>query len=416
MKIAYIFQSIDMNFAESFAVQLHIYHQVHGLQQAGHYVNLLALQGRRVLCTENLQVFETNQLPESDYAKLGLSGTKLFKLFESVIRRVQKELKIPYLALFDSFRTYDACCKTLQDYDVIHERYNLFAIGGAWASRKLGIPYILEVNSDLLEERQAQGKEERGLRRLFGVWSTRFCFNRAQRIICVSAQLKDHLAQKWQVDPNKLVVLPNAADTEAFSRQYDNKSTRCRLGLNDEPVVMFVGGFYLWHDLGLLVKSFAQVVSKIPEAKLVLVGDGRTRSMIEALVEEYSLQSAVIMAGAVEHRDVPKMLAIAAVAVAPNIQFFGGHGGSPLKIFEYMAAGKAIVATRTGQVAEVIQDGHNGLLVEAGDEHEWAETLISLLSNPEARNQLGQQARQQAVAQHSWVNYVKRLEEIYSER
>jgi glycosyltransferase involved in cell wall biosynthesis len=414
LKTAYIYQSIDTNFAEPFAVQLHIYHQIHGLRQAGHHANLLALQGRRVLCTTNLQVFQHNEQPDSDFGKLGLSGTKIFKLVESAIRRVQKELKLPYLALFDSYRIYDACRQNLQGYDVIHERYNLLAFGGALAAWRLGIPYILEVNADLLEERQAQGNSERGLRRLFAEWATRFCFGRASRIICVSAQLKVHLVQKWKIDAEKMVVLPNAADTEAFGHQYDVEEIKCRFDLKDEPVVMFVGGFYLWHDLELLVESFAQVVHKVPDAKLILVGDGRTRAMVEQTVVENGLQSSVIMAGAVEHRQVPEMLAIAAVAVAPNIPFFDGHGGSPLKIFEYMAAGKAIVATRTGQVAEVIQDGHNGILVEAGDKKGLADAIITLLNDSQVRDRLGQQARKQAVEQHSWKHYTRQLERIYS--
>ena len=403
-----------MNFAEPFAVQLHIYHQVRGLQQTGHNVSLVALQGRRVLCTGNLQVFQHKNLPQNDFGELGLSGAKLLKVFESAIRKVQRTLNLPYLALFDSYRTYDACCQSLQGYDVIHERLSLLAIGGAWASRKLGIPYVLEVNADLLEERQAQEKTERGIRRLFAVWATRFCFDRASRIICVSAQLKDHLVQKWEIDAGKIEVLPNAADTEAFGRQYDTQSIRCQLELKDEPVVMFVGGFYLWHDLGLLVRSFSQIVRAVPNAKLVLVGDGRTRPMVEQVIAEEKLQSAVMLTGPVEHRRVPEMLAIADVAVAPNISFFDGHGGSPLKIYEYMAAGKAIVATNTGQVAEVIQDGHSGVLVEAGDEVGFAEATINLLNDPPARDRLGQQARKQAVKHHSWRQYISKLEKIYA--
>lgn len=414
LKIAYLYQSIGMNFAEPFAVQLHIYHQIHALQQAGHQVSLLALQGRQVLCTRNLHVFRHKELSDRDFGKLGLSGAKLFKVVESAIRRMQVAFRLPYLAVIDSYRTCDACCRNLQGYDLIHERYNLLAFGGAWASRRLGIPYVLEVNADLLEERQAQGKGERGLRRLFAELTTRFCFNTAQRIICVSTQLKEHLTQKWEVNAEKIVVLPNAADTEAFGRAYDVESVRCRLGLKDEPVVMFVGGFYLWHDLALLVQSFTRVLDQVPSAKLVLVGDGRTRAAIEQIVVDNELESAVIMAGAVEHRHVPEMLSIASIAVAPNISFFDGHGGSPLKLYEYMAAGKAIVATRTGQIAEVIEDGYNGLLVEAGDEAGLAEAIASLLNDSAARNRLGQQARRQAIEQHSWNEYARQLERVYS--
>jgi glycosyltransferase involved in cell wall biosynthesis len=414
LKIAYVYQSISTNFAEPFAVQLHIYHQLHGLQQAGHQAHLVSLQGRRVLFTDDLQVFRNEQLPDNLFGKLGLSGTRLFKTFESVVRRIQKELKLPYLALFDSYRTYDACRQNLRDHDVIHERYNLMAFGGALASRRLGIPYVLEVNADLLEERQAQGTAERGLRHWFAVKTTRFCFDTAQRIICVSAHLKDHLVKKWHVNEDKIMVLPNAADTDAFGKQYDVRSVRNRLGLADDPVVMFVGGFYLWHDLGLLVESFGDVLKNTPDAKLVLVGDGRTRSLVDQLVEENGLKQAVLMTGPVEHHQIPEMLAIASVAVAPNISFFDGHGGSPLKIYEYMAAGKAIVATRTGQVAEVIQDQRNGILVEAGNRDQLAEAMIRLLTDSHFRERVGQEARRQAVAQHSWTQYARQLESIYS--
>ncbi|RPI83215.1 MAG: glycosyltransferase family 1 protein, partial [Chloroflexi bacterium] len=272
----------------------------------------------------------------------------------------------------------------------------------------------LEVNADLLEERQAQGNGERGLRKLFAEWTTQYCFNRAHRIICVSTQLKEHLVKKWKVDTEKIVVLPNAADIESFGRQYDVKEIRYQLGLKDEPVVMFVGGFYLWHDLTLLVKSFLHVISSVPDAKLFLVGDGRTRSMVEKMVLDCGLQSAVVMTGPVEHCRVPEMLAVADVAVAPNIAFFDGHGGSPLKIYEYMAAGKAIVATRTGQITEVIHDGNNGLLVEPGNQDELADAIVNLLNNPRERALLGQKARQQAVEQHSWKQNIKQLEKIYS--
>lgn len=413
LKVAYTYQSISTNFADPFAVQLHIYHQIHGLQRAGHQADLVSLQGRRVLYTGDLQVFHTAPPQERWFGRLGLSGSRIFKLFESAVRRFQKEFKLPYLALFDSYRTYDACLKNLRDHDVIHERYNLMAVGAALASRRLGIPYVLEVNADLLEERQAQGNPERGLRLWFAVKTTQYCLDTAKRVICVSAQLKDHLVNKWRVDEDKIVVLPNAADTEAFGKPYDVRSIRAQLGLADEPVIMFVGGFYLWHDLELLVESFGDVLEKIPDARLVLVGDGRTRPLVEQRVQERGLEHAVIMTGPVEHRQVPKMLAIASVAVAPNISFFDGHGGSPLKIYEYMAAGKAIVATRTGQVAEVIQDNCNGLLVEAGSRDELAGAMMRLLNNSQLQAHLGSEARRQAVEQHSWSQYARRLEQIY---
>ena len=386
-----------------------------GLQQAGHEVTLLALQGRQVLCTKDLQVFKSDTRLASHYGGLGLSGAAVFKRFESGIRRLQTILHFPYLALFDSYRMAEAGYINLKGYDLIHERFNLLSLGGAWASRKLGIPFVLEVNADLLEQRKFKGVPERGLRRLFAIWATRICFKNAAKIICISPRLKEHLNTKWNIDESRLTVLPIAADVEAFNPNYNSKTVRKSLGLTTEPVVMWVGGFYPWHDLSLLLEIFAAVLQKRPDARLVLVGDGQTRSSVAEVVTKNGLRHAVIMTGAIAHSQVPEMLSIADVAVVPSAPISASLGGTgvPLKLFEYMAAGKAVVATAQSQAAEVIQDGNNGLLVEAGDVNKFAEAILKLLIDPVERVRLGQNARQQAIELYSWVQYTRRLEEIY---
>jgi len=404
-----------MRFNEPQAAQLHIYHTIRGLQQAGHEVTLLALQGRQVLCTKDLQVFKSGRLLASHFGQLGLSGTNLFKWFESGVRRLQTELHVPYFALFDSYRMVDAACKNLRGFDVIHERFNLLALGGALASRRLGIPFVLEVNADLIEQRKFKGVPERRLRRLFAVWATRFCFNTAAKIICISTDLKDHLHSKWNIEESRLTVLPCAADVAAFTPNSNTTVIRQGLGLTTEPVVIWIGGFYPWHDLDLLLESFTQVLQKQPNARLLLVGDGQTRPEVERKVLKNGLQQAVIMTGTIAHTHVPEILSAADVAVVPAVPVAASHGGTgtPLKLFEYMAAGKAIVATALNQAAEVIQDGYNGLLVEAGDVDGFAEAMLALLNNPGARSRLGQNARRQAAEQYSWKEYTKRLEENY---
>ena len=415
LKIAHLFQEGGIRFCDPQAAQLHIYHTIRGLQKAGNEVTLLALQGRQVLCTQDLQVFKNDKLPASQYGQLGLSGTALFKRFEGGIRRLQSALHFPYLALFDSYRMVEAGSINLKDFDLIHERFNLLALGGAWASRKLGIPLVLEVNADLLEQRRFKGIPERGLRRLFAVWATQVCFNAATKIVCISAGLKDHLRSTWNIEDGKLVILPCAADVDAFGHTLNSEAVRRGLHLTDEPVVIWVGGFYPWHDLDLLLNSFTLVLQRHPNAKLILVGDGPTRPAVERMVEKNGLQQSMIMTGTVAHTDVPDLLSIADVAVVPSapVSASGGGTGTPLKLFEYMAAGKAIVATNLNEAAEVIQNGQNGLLVEAGDVNGFADAMLTLINDPMERDRLGQNARQQAVEQYSWEEYTRRLEEIY---
>jgi glycosyltransferase involved in cell wall biosynthesis len=415
LNIAHSYQEAGIRFYEPHAAQIHIYHTMHGLQRAGHKVSLLALQGRQVLCTQDLQVFRSPTLQASHYGELGLSGMAPFKLFESGIRRLQTLLHFPYFALFDSYRMAEAAYINLKGYHLIHERFNLLSLGGAWASRKLGIPFVLEVNADLLEQRRFKGIRERGLRRLFAVWATRMCFETAAQIICISPRLKAHLNTKWNIDKSKLTVLPCAADVEAFKPNYNSETVRKSLGLTTEPVVMWVGGFYPWHDLSLLLESFALVLQRRPDARLVLVGDGQTRSSVVDTVTKDGLKDAVIMTGAIAHSQVPEMLSIADVAVVPSAPMTASLGGTgtPLKLFEYMAAGKAIVATALNEAVEVIQHGHNGLLVEAGDANQFAESTLKLINDSEERSRLGHSAREQAVKQYSWERYTRRLEEIY---
>ena len=415
LNIAHLYQESGIRFCEPHAAQLHIYHTIRGLQRVGHEVTLLALLGRLVLCTKDLQVFKSDQLPASQYGQLGFSGTALFKRFESGVRRLQSQLHLPYLALFDSYRMAEATSINLKGFDLIHERFNLLALGGAWASKKLGIPFVLEVNADLLEQRKFKGIPERGLRRLFAVWATQMCFNAAAKIICISADLKEHIHDKWNIEDRKLAVLPCAADVDAFRPNYDSELVRRGLGLTTEPIIMWVGGFYPWHDLDLLLRSFTLVLQRHSNARLVLVGDGQTRPSVTQKVLRDGLQHAVIMTGAIAHHSMPEMLSIAEVAVVPSAPVSAGRGGTgtPLKLFEYMAAGKAIVATALNQAVEVIQDGHNGLLVEAGDVNRFAQAILTLLSDPGKRDRLGQNARRQAVEQYSWEQYTRRLEEIY---
>jgi glycosyltransferase involved in cell wall biosynthesis len=415
LNIAHTYQEGGLKFHEPQAAQIHIYHTMRGLQRAGHKVTLLALQGRQVLCTQDLQVFKSKGSTSDNYAQAGWSGTAAFKRLESGIRRLQNMLHFPYLALFDSYRMAEAGTINLKGYDLIHERFNLLALGGAWASRKLGIPFVLEVNADLLEQRRFKGIPERGLRRLFAIWTTRMCFSSAARIICISPRLKDHLQTRWNIDESKLTILPIAADVEGFKPEYNSETVRKSLGLSGEPVVMWVGGFYPWHDLSLLLESFALILQRRPDARLVLVGDGQTRSSIVDRIAKNGLSHAVILTGAIAHSQVPEMLSIADVAVVPSPAITASRGGTgtPLKLFEYMAAGKAIVATALDEAAGVIVDRSTGILVDPGDVHQFAEAVLKLINDPEERKRLGQNAREEAVRQYSWEHYTRRLEEIY---
>jgi glycosyltransferase involved in cell wall biosynthesis len=253
----------------------------------------------------------------------------------------------------------------------------------------------------------------RGFHKSVAAVEARFTYKLARRIICVSEPAKTHLVESWQVDPGKVVVIPNGVDVELFRPRHDPGPIREEMGLDGAPVITFVGGLQHWHGLDRLIDSLAKVLLEIPQVKLLLVGDGRARQAVEQQINELGIGRAVIMTGLVPQVRVPEMLAAADIAVLPYPQLPRPLWFSPLKLYEYMAAGKAIVASRDGQIAQVIRHGHNGLLVDPGDVDGLAQAVIELLRDPTARERLGRNARQQAVERHSWDHYISRITEVY---
>jgi glycosyltransferase involved in cell wall biosynthesis len=344
----------------------------------------------------------------------GLSGTKGFKWLESGVRRLQRVLRLPYFAFFDLYRFYEACHRCLPDFSLCHDHNGLFCAGAAIACSRLNIPYVLTVSADPFLEREYLKGPLRGLNRLVAAWEARFTYRVAKKIICVSEPAKQHLVESWQIDPEKIEVMPNGVDINFFKPVDVSASTRAGFSIGNGPVICFVGAFHPWHGLDLLVESFARVLKEFPEAKLLLVGDGRARPALDQKIAEQGVGSSVIITGLVPQVQVPTMLALADVAVLPYPQLPKELWFSPLKLYEYMAAGKAIVASRAGQIAEVLHHGYTGLLTEPGNVNGLSQAILDLLNNPKLRSELGQNARRQAVEQHSWERYIQRLEKIYA--
>ena len=409
LRIAYAIQNVGgINFTQDVGDTVPVKYTFRGLRQTGYQVSCLRLKGRSVIGIDDV-----SELDKVRSVPLGLTGNQLFMLLESGIRRLQDMLRLPYFALFDTYRFYEGCLRSLPGYDLCHEHNGLLSAGAALACLRLDVPYILTFSADPLMEYALGGRPLRGVHAFVAAWEAKLTYRVAKKIICVSKAAKRHLVKTWQVDPEKIVVMPNGVDIELFGEHHDPQPIRTKLGLDGVPVIGFVGGFQWWHGLDLLIESLAKILPEFPNAKLLLVGDGQARPIIDQKITELGVESKVIITGLLPQVRVPEMLAAIDIAVVPYPQLPKELWFSPLKLYEYMAAGKAIVSSRAGQIAEVIQDGHNGLLVESGNVTSLVQAIIKLLNDPVERERLGQNARQQAIEQHSWEQYIKRLEEIY---
>jgi glycosyltransferase involved in cell wall biosynthesis len=347
-------------------------------------------------------------------ARLTWTGSQLFELVRKATWQIQRLFRIPYLNMFANLRLLDACLQVLLGNDLVYERNTMYRFGVAMACKRLGLPYVLYVEADDILEHDIMKKPITGLLRLQAARSFRYNLDAADRVICVSEPLKTHLMTKWNVPGEKIAVFPNVADVERFKPDPEaGAAIRACLNIDSAPLILFVGNFYEWHDVTTLLRAFVKVSTTRSDARLLLVGDGARRAAMEQLARELGLERSVIFTGMVAHTEAPRFMASADIAVVPYPVLEQDVWLSPLKLFEYMAAGNAILASNVGQLSEWITDGWNGLLIPPGDVSAMAAGIERLIGDPELRRRLGQNARADAVQKHSWDRYLSELEAVY---
>jgi glycosyltransferase involved in cell wall biosynthesis len=284
-------------------------------------------------------------------------------------------------------------------FDLIYERYSLWSYAGMERARAAGLPGVLEVNAPLIEEQA----EFRGLiDRAKAEEVAERAFEAAGVLIAVSEEVAAYL-ETYPGARGKVIVIPNGVDPE-----------RIKPGPSPTPresscfTVGFVGSLKPWHGLSVLIEAFHQLQQEEPRSRLLIVGDGPERAKLSEVIERRGLQSAVQLAGAVPSAEIPGRLASMDVAVAPYLPLTPFYF-SPLKMFEYMAAGLPVVASRIGQIARVIEHDVNGLLFPPGDSPALAAALQQLSTDPELRLRLGRQARHTVLQDHTWKQVVRRI-------
>jgi glycosyltransferase involved in cell wall biosynthesis len=282
--------------------------------------------------------------------------------------------------------------------DALLERYSLASGPGLDAARRFDLPFLLELNAPLVDEsvrfrgladpEPLRTQERRLLRSADGVF-------------VVSEALRGYAVASG-ADPERVRVVPNGVDHQAFARPVDD-SVRQRLGLTGQVVVGFVGSLKPWHGVSDLIRAFASLP---PSISLLVVGDGPERSAIEAAVEAAMISDRVRLIGRVPHVNVPAYLQAMDIGVAPyrrQPMFYF----SPLKVVEYLAAGLPVVATSQGELAELI--GPAGLVVAPDSVAALAAALRRLVTNPTLRTSMSGCARAR-VADRGWDRVVKQIE------
>ncbi len=383
--------------------QLHIRAVVQGLARRKHQVRTLIPRNGQPLWSDDLAN------PEWHAARYGFSRSKWFRAVERPVRRAQSQFRFPYINFFESLRFADAVCDALAASDLILERYSFLGYGGAFAAARLNIPLVLEINGDVAKELDVLGVQMSPLQRKASAQVTRRTLVAATGIVCVAPQIKQRLCDTLHLPPDKIAVIPNGADVELFAHAHDAAAVREKYQLEVRPTIIFVGSFQPWHGVDLLLDSFFQVTRALPNAQLLMVGDGLGRAAAVEQVRTAGMNERVHFLGQRNNLEVSELLAVSDVAVAPFPYRKSDIVGSPLKLFEYMAAGRAIVAT-TAPLHDVIEHNVTGLRVAPADSNALCNAIVDLLESPRLRERLGSKARQVALERYSWNCTIQQLE------
>lgn len=402
--IGYLWQSDQFAVGKNTATHLHIDAVVDELESRDHTVRIVTSPKGIHSWSDDRKVWQ--------HAPLGITTQPPFRVLERVVRGVQSRLNLPYWHLFESFRFSNAVAATCSDRDLLYERHWLLSTGGLMAARRLGIPLILEVNGDVFEEYAHLGIELSRAQWWVLRLLNRILFQRCDHVISVSEPLRQRLIAQWSLPPEKVTTVHNGARVELFA----NGSGDVGAG---EPgagrTLAFVGTFKPWHGLDLLLDAFAVVAPRHPELKLLLVGDGPLREEMEARTESLGLSTRVSFTGKVAQAEAAALLRGADVAVVNPRMTTAAIAQSPLKLFEYMAAGKAIIAPAMPNIEAILTHGVNGYLVAPDDVEALAEGIDACLRNRQLCLDMGKRAQAEALAHYSWGETVSRIESVMRE-
>lgn len=283
-------------------------------------------------------------------------------------------------------------------------------------SRITRVPLLIEVNGDSYSHYRARHASafRLGLIKLIDRINFRYC----DRIIPISKGLQEMLWQRYQVPPEKTVLIESATDPELF-RPLNGHTCRQRLGLDPTGrYVGFVGSFFRHQGIDILIDAAPTIVRRFPDVIFLLVGDGIMRQAWAERISKRGLSASFVFTGQVPYDEVPLHIAATKVCVAP---FLADRGdASPLKLFDYLACGRPVVASAIPPLHDLLSRAQGIASVPPEEAEALAKEIIRLLEDEEAARRLGEQGRQWVLEAHSWQAAAERLllvcEEVLQER
>lgn len=323
----------------------------------------------------------------------------------ALIRRLLPRFAQELLELAYGYRAFAKLKKAYKEHtpDVLYERHNLFLPAGRMLKKQTGIPYLLEVNAPLADERAKHSGLS--LKKL-GHQSEWDCWKAADMNFPVSQVLGDILVEDG-ISAQNITAIHNGINHHDFEHM-DGDTIRKQFGLQGKIVLGFTGFLREWHRLDRIIK----LISKYPAAEsphLLVVGDGPAVPDCKELAEHLGVADRVHFAGFQGREKIPDFLGAMDIALQPAVTDYA----SPLKVFEYMRANLAIVAPDQPNIREILTHNKTALLFEANNAEASETAIRSLIENKDLRTSLGKAARDEIDSRgYTWAENAKRISKI----
>jgi PEP-CTERM/exosortase A-associated glycosyltransferase len=238
-------------------------------------------------------------------------------------------------------------------------------------------------------------------------------FREATAVTTICEGLRKDIVDRG-IPAEKVTVIPNAVDIEHFNvGEQANPEMQDKLGLSGKTVLGFIGSFYAYEGIPLLLEAMPNMVASNPDLRLLLVGGGPQEELIKSKVVELGLQDVVMMTGRVPHSEVQDYYNLVDIFIYPRLSMRLTDLVTPLKPLEAMAQGKLVIASNVGGHQELISHGENGSLFQADNPNELASAVLALLGGKESWSVMRANGRKFVEDERNWANSVSRYQKIY---
>jgi glycosyltransferase involved in cell wall biosynthesis len=306
-------------------------------------------------------------------------------------------------------RFAQACVQELSNCDLLYERLSWVSYGGVLAARRLGVPLVLEDNGDPLFDLEAKGIAPTGLQRRLSMALMRRTVRGAAHVVSTGEGWRTQFIKRWDYSPTKVTTIENG--TTLVSRLVRNE-LKCFNDADDSkgPVTfVYLGGFYPWHGVPVLLEAFSAARRAGVHARLLMIGAGDGLAEARELAEKLHLNGELTLAGHQTAAQYAPLLAGADVGLAP---YCGWPEFSGLKILDYKAAGLPTIASGRNGQPSTLRDGHTGIIVPPCDVDALHSAIVRLSRDRPTIRRMGQAARVEAETQHRWEHTVERVERV----